>query len=493
MTVMSKKTSLIILILVSIGVHFAFFGQPNETVFDEVHFGKFVSAYYTHQYSFDIHPPGGKLIIAGFAKLFNYSAEGGSFAQIGQPFPDHKYLALRFLPTLAGVLLPIIIYFLALELGFSTLGAFGTGVLIALENALLTQSRYILLDPFLLVFGFASLLFYFKYRSAVQNWKLKIGNWKFLLPMALFGGLSMSIKWTGLAFLGLAGIIELIDMARAISFRRMINLVLYFAIIPVLLYFSIFVLHFSLLTKSGEGDAFMTPAFQRSLQGSTYTNDPTIKPLNTFQKFIELNKEMYVANQTLTATHPYSSKWYTWPFMIRPIYYWNHPVPTVASGGAQIAESKIYLIGNPFIWWSSTVAILYLLVSSIFDWLGAKIKSQKFVIRNSQFVILAGFLINLLPFIGIGRVMFLYHYLASLIFAILALIYLIDPDRNRSASVVSGQPVSNGASQQKNRRNIIIGTLIIASLVFLYFAPLSYGLPLNASAFQNRLWLTTWQ
>lgn len=449
MVVMSRKTSLIILILASIAVHFAFFGQPNETVFDEVHFGKFVSAYYTHQYYFDIHPPGGKLIIAGFAKISNFSPEY-SFAEIGQPFPDYKYLALRFLPALAGTLLPIIIYFLALELGFSTLGAFGAGMMIALENALLTQSRYILLDPFLLAFGFGALLFYFKWRRT-----RKIPN---LIGMAILGGLSMSIKWTGIAFLGLAGIVELIDIVRNISLKRTINLVLYFAILPLVLYFSVFVIHFSLLTKSGDGDAFMTPAFQSSLQGSNYTNDSNLKPLNIFQKFIELNKEMYTANATLTATHPYSSKWYTWPFMIRPIYYWNHASANTPT------ESKIYLIGNPLIWWASTVAILYLLISSI---------GRNFLKNKVVLILFAGYFINYLPFIGIGRVMFLYHYLASLIFAILALAYLID--------------------QQKNRRNILIGFLVFAGLVFLYFAPLSYGLHLEAGSFQNRLWLNTWQ
>jgi dolichyl-phosphate-mannose--protein O-mannosyl transferase len=79
--------------------------------------------------------------------------------------------------------------------------------------------------------------------------------------------------------------------------------------------------------------------------------------------------------------------------------------------------------------------------------------------------------------------MFLYHYLSALIFAILALAYFIDPAHARIS----------GASRQKNRRNIIIGALIIAGLAFLYFAPLSYGLPLSPSAFQNRIWLPTWQ
>jgi dolichyl-phosphate-mannose--protein O-mannosyl transferase len=463
---MSKKASLIILILVSIGVHFAFFGHPNEVVFDEVHFGKFVSAYYNHEYYFDIHPPGGKLIIAGFAKLFNFQPEF-SFAKIGQPFPDNKYLALRFLPTLAGTLLPIIIYFLAVELGFSTLGAFGAGMMIVLENALLTQSRYILLDPFLIVFGFASLLFYFKYRAVDQHWKLKIVNWNLLL-MAIFGGLSMSIKWTGIAFLGLAGIIELTDIVQGISFKRIINLILYFAVIPLVLYFLVFVIHFSLLTKSGEGDAFMTPAFQSTLAGSAYAHDHTLKPLNVFQKFIELNKEMYVANKTLTATHPYSSKWYTWPFMIRPIYYWDGHSLTSPD------ESKIYLVGNPLIWWGSTVAALYLLLISI----GRGFWKNKIVL-----ILLGGYLINYLPFIGIGRVMFLYHYFSALIFAILIFAYLIDPAHAHMG----------GAGQQKNRKRILIGLLVISALLFVYFAPLSYGLPLSARAFQNRLWLTTWQ
>ncbi|MEK7163649.1 MAG: phospholipid carrier-dependent glycosyltransferase, partial [Patescibacteria group bacterium] len=118
---MSNKSLSFILLGVSLVTHFAFFGRPNQTVFDEVHFGKFISGYYTHEYYFDIHPPLGKLMIAGFAKIFKFSAEGGSasggsFAQIGEQFSDNKYMALRFLPSLAGTLLPVVIFLLALQL-----------------------------------------------------------------------------------------------------------------------------------------------------------------------------------------------------------------------------------------------------------------------------------------------------------------------------------------------------------------------------------------
>ena len=159
-----------IITLLSATTHFAFFSYPNQTVFDEVHFGKFISGYYTHEYYFDIHPPLGKLMVAGFAKIFDFKPDlpdgkaGFSFAQIGEKFPDEKYLALRFLPSLAGALLPVVIFLLALQLKFTPIGAFVAGFLVAIENALIVQTHFILMDGFLLIFGFLTLLFYFKLR-----------------------------------------------------------------------------------------------------------------------------------------------------------------------------------------------------------------------------------------------------------------------------------------------------------------------------------------
>lgn len=439
---MSKKTSLLILIVASFAVHFAFFGQPNETVFDEVHFGKFVSSYYTGQYHFDIHPPLGKLIIAGFARVFDFRPEH-SFAEIGQPFPDSTYLSLRFLPMLAGALLPIVIYFLALTLGFSTLSALGAGILITLENALLTQSRYILLDSFLLLFGFSGLLFYFKSKQPLGG---STSKWLFLASISY--ALTASIKWTGLAFLVLAAMVELFSLVkhRRWSIKHLAGRLLFFAAIPLAIYFAVFTIHFSLLKQPGEGDAFMTQGFQQK---------------NIIGKFLELNWEMYESNATLTASHPYSSEWYTWPFMTRTIYYWIH-----SSENTPTAE-RIYLIGNPFIWWTSTIAVLYALLSLV-----SRFKDLK-VSDRTLLILLAGWALNYFPFIAIGRVMFLYHYFTSLIFAILILAYLID--------------------HMKRPKKTWLIILAISAVVFIYFAPLSYGLPLEAGSYEQRVWLPSWR
>ena len=144
---MGKKWQIIIILTLSLLTRFIFFGHPNETIFDEVHFGKFISGYYTREYFFDIHPPLGKLAIAGFAKLFDFKPEF-AFTDIGDKYPDKQYMILRFLPSLAGALLPVVIYLLLIQVGLNPLASFLGGLLIVFENALLAQSRYILLDSF---------------------------------------------------------------------------------------------------------------------------------------------------------------------------------------------------------------------------------------------------------------------------------------------------------------------------------------------------------
>ncbi len=434
-----------ILIFLSLFTRFIYFGSPNEVVFDEVHFGKFISGYYTHEYFFDIHPPLGKLMIAGFAKFFDFKPEF-SFSEIGQNFPDNKYMALRFLPSLAGAILPIVIFLLLLTLNFSAIAAFAGGIFVVFDNAILVQSRFILMDAFLLLFGFLSLLFFFKNRN-----KPSLKN---LILMGLFGGLAMSIKWTGMAFLGLAFIIQAIELFKTRKLNDIMRTLIFFAVLPLAIYFSVFTIHFALLTKSGPGDAFMTQSFQKTLANNTYPNDTTVQKSNLIDKFIELNAQMYASNQRLTASHPYGSKWYTWPLMIRPIYYWVKN------------NARIYLLGNPIIWWASTIAILFLIMNL---WPALKNAGK----HKLPLIFLGGYLLNMLPFIGIGRVMFLYHYFIGLIFAIIILVYLID--------------------QSKHKKKIFFALIALSAISFIYFSPLTYGLDLTSAQYRQRLWLKTWE
>ncbi len=442
-----EKIAILCLLALSLAVHFAWLGRPNSAVFDEVHFGKFISAYFTHEYYFDIHPPLGKLVLAGWGWLWGFRP-GFSFANIGDVFPDRMYMVLRFLPSLAGALLPLAVYALARRLRFSHVAALLAGTFIALDNALLTQSRFILLDSFLLLFGFSALWLYFRWRD---------GGHPLLLPLAgLLGGMAMSIKWTGITFLGLILILEVIrlwhrrhtDLARSIAGPAIACI-----IVPFAIYYAAFALHFALLQKSGPGDAFMTIEFQHGLEGNALAGNSTIKSLSGPDKFIQLNQEMYRSNQRLTATHPYGSTWYSWPLMGRPIFYWVNGM------------SRIYLIGNPIVWWASTLAVVILLSSTF----ASGIRN----IKPLKILLLGAWLMNMLPFIGITRVMFLYHYFTALIWAVLMLAYVVD------------------TWKKPTRSALVLG--VLALVAFVFFAPLTYGLSLSEKAYHQRLWFRSWQ
>ncbi len=446
---MTNKRIFLIILGLSLISHFIFFGHPKQVVFDEVHFGKFISGYYSHEYYFDIHPPLGKLIIAGFGKFFDFKPEF-SFAQIGENFPDKKYLALRFLPTLAGALLAPVIFLLALELGLGQWAAATAGALVILDTALLVQSRFILLDAFLLLFGFSALACYFR---AVRT---KKSSW--LVGFAIFSGLAISIKWTGIGFVGLAGIAALWDAIKHKTWTKFFTeAVLFWAIIPGIIYYTVFAVHFALLPKSGAGDAFMSLAFQKSLIGNPNDGAPNVAPLSTFEKFIELNAQMYSSNQHLTATHSYSSPWYSWPLMSRPIYYWVDSTDPAAI-------ARIYFIGNPLIWWGSTIAVIFLIMH-IF-------RTRKSPDRLALLLII-GYFINMLPFIGVQRVLFLYHYMPALVIAILISVYCIEkfhPNPKKAFKII-----------------------VVASLIsFIFFAPLAYGLKLSPTEYNLRTWLKSW-
>src|SRR3989338_2051742 len=463
---MSTKWYLIILLALGLITRFAFFGHPSETVFDEVHFGKFVSGYYTREYFFDIHPPLGKLTIAGFAKLFGFQP-GFAFTDIGNKFPDNQHLILRFLPSLAGALLPLVIYFLIHEMGLAPMYAFLGGMLIVFENALLAQSHYILLDAFLLLFGFMAILFYFKSKN---NPPLAIRYW---LLFGFFGGLAISVKWTGLGFLALPLLFEFIETIWTRNFKKIITILMPSLALAVFVYSAIFLSHLIIINKSGPGDSFMSQGFQKTLTGNKVpVSEPENSPpkSNLIQKFIELNAEMYKANQRLNALHSYSSSWYTWPLMTRPIYYWVKE------------NSRIYLIGNPIIWWLSTVAIIYYVLNIMYYGL-------KTILHTTSYFLLAGYIINMLPFVGVKRVMFLYHYFTAYIFAILMMVWLIS---QISSTKLTTNKTPNSSTWFTT--GIIIGVLLTISIAsFIFFAPLSYGLDLSPKAYELRVWLASWR
>lgn len=471
MRLIKEQIHIIILAAASFLTRFIFFGYPKETVFDEVHFGKFVSGYFNGEYFFDIHPPLAKLLITGFGAICGYRPTM-DFGKIGELIADNAdFIWLRFLPTLAGALLPIVIYFICRALNFSKIGSFVAGILVVLENSLVVHSRFILLDGLLLLFEFGSLLFYFLYQKQTDK---KISWLLFSLAVAS-ASFAISVKWTGASFFALILGLEFARLFKTkINFRDLAVKACLFLIIPFTIYFLSFAVHFALLFKTGPGRDFMSPGFQKTLQGSQYQNDDGVSPLGLFAKFTELNRVMYSSGMGIDASHPYSSKWYTWPVMQRPIYYWVQSDDTASNGAGEKKTAKIYLLGNPIIYWLGGLSLIFFIFYLVFLAGGGMDNLRK---RQGVFLpILSGFFINFLPFMFLGRVTFLYYYFPSLIFSIIIIAYLIDEIKSR-----------------KIQKATIAVLVLVSAIAFIYFSPLTYGLPLTRGEQEARFWFKSWE
>lgn len=431
---------------------------PNAIVFDEVYFKAFAAHYQDGRYYFDIHPPLAKLILGAQAALTHLSP--GTLI-------NGTAVSLRIIPALAGVMLVPVVWGILRRFGASRPFAFLGGLAVLLDNAILVESRFILTDSMLLLFGLGALYFYLIARDSKGN-----ARWLWLALAATSAGASASIKWTGLNALGIICLVWAWDQrGRLLSIgRRALELAI-LLLIPALIYISVFWVHLSLLPNTGDGDAFMTTKFQSTLKGSAYF-DPT-SHMSFFSKLIELNKEMYHANQTLTATHPYGSHWYTWPLEERPIYYWQ------GSTEADGSQGNIYLLGNPVIWWGVWVAIISGL---LYLWIMQRKLSPATIAGLS--VTAVAYLINLLPFVAVTRVMFLYHYFFSFLYSLIFALLLWN-DLARS---------THGKQLEDNHNRRIYTWVIVAMVLgFIFFAPLSYGWPLSPAALRAHMWLQSWR
>ena len=456
-----KNFPLIIILCLSFLTRFLFLGYPPEVVFDEVYFGKFVNRYFSHQYYFDIHPPLGKLIIFFFAKIIGYQGNL-SFNAIGESSDSFYLFFLRFMPVIFGIFLPLVIYFILKEIGLSKKACFLGSFLAIFENSLLVQSKFILVDIFLLVFGFLSILFYLKYKKSKGK-----KSFIFLILTYLFATFAFSIKWTGLLFIGVIFLLHFFELLNNFNKKEIKNFLFkisLFLFIFIIIYYAIFLIHFSLLYKSGDGDNHMSLSFQKTLLENKVSKN--VKPLSNWQKFIELNNKMYFYNASIKEGHINGSKWFQWPFGIEPIWYWTK----TDNIGQQSAN--IYLFGNFLIYWIIIISIIY----SFFCFL-KKEKREK--MPDFLWVCLIGWVSNLFPYLFIKRVAFLYHYFPSLLFGILIVSILYDRIYFKLKE----------KGYRKIENFIYFGFLFSVFSVFLILTPLTYGffIPSKFMPFYNFL------
>lgn len=271
--------------------------SPREVVFDEVHFGGFANRYLRREYYFDVHPPLGKMVLAGLAWLGGYRDGGFAFGKIGQDIPSQVPIVLmRSVQALLGALTVGMCVAMVQGLSRSSLGktwfAGAAGLILALDTSLVLQSRLLLLDAQLIFWVVASVFAWSRFRGQRQvPFGMRWFAWLALTGISL--GCALGVKMVGLLTVGTIGLATVVDLWEISGFQKglsrgrlwghLLARTVFLIGVPLSIYLASFALHFRILTRSGPGDAFMTPEFQSNLEGNALNGGNAIRRLRSGQ------------------------------------------------------------------------------------------------------------------------------------------------------------------------------------------------------------------
>jgi len=270
-------------------------GRPAEEVFDEVYHAKTAQQYLDRVPPTEwVHPPTAKLLIAVPLYFFGY-----------------KPWAWRLAPALAGILLAPAFYLFARRVLASERAALLAAVLLLCDGVYLVQSRIAMTNIFAVLFQVTAA--YFLLRAALPE---RLSTWD-MLATGLMLGLALSTRWTSLWAWGFLALTLLVLRGwRLWEPRELLLGVLAFLLIPFALYLLSYV--------------------PWMLQGP---------PNQSLRALPQHTRDIWNYHAGLVAEHPYFSKWYTWPWLVRPTWYHYKQI-----GGDVVG---IVALGNPALWWVS--------------------------------------------------------------------------------------------------------------------------------------------
>lgn len=127
------RAMLLVFTLATLALRMYRVSEPQQVVFDEVHFGGFASHYLKGTYFFDVHPPLGKLIIAGIGHFYGYK---GTFAfkDISDPYADDPtvpFVQMRSAMVAFGTCSVMFALGTLVEMGFSPLALILAGTFLS--------------------------------------------------------------------------------------------------------------------------------------------------------------------------------------------------------------------------------------------------------------------------------------------------------------------------------------------------------------------------
>lgn len=409
----------------------------NSTYFDEIYHARTAYEHLERVEPYEsTHPPLGKILIALGIALFGMNPFGW-----------------RIAGTLFGAAMIPVMYMFGKKLFGKKFYAFCSAFLMMFDFMHFAQTRIATIDVY--VTFFVILMFYFMYDYFV-NKSYALGLKKSLKPLLLCGlffGLGAASKW--IAFYGAAGLALLFIAARYAEYRdyslisslpgekpewtktfisrnmvgTFLYCILFFIVIPGIIYILSYI------------PFMMVPG-----------------PGHQLKDILPYQVHMYNYHKNLTATHSFSSTWWQWPIMYRPI--WYYAGSDLPAGKA----STIVSFGNPAVWWVGIPAIISAVATAF------KKRDRKMA------VVFTAIAAQYLPWAMIPRIAFIYHYFSIVPFVILSIVYVI----------------KEMMENNKNAKYYVYAYLAVTAALFVWFYPALSGMIVDTGYIDNLKWFKSW-
>lgn len=369
-------------------------GQPDHEYFDEVYHA-FTAKVMLHNdpKAWEWWNPNPE----GFAYEWTHPPVAKEVMAISMRIFGENSFAYRLPAALLGVGVVFLIYKVASVLFNDEVGLLSAAVF-SLDGLGLVMSRIGMNDIYVVFFMLLTLFLFLKHKN-------------FLGGLSL--GLAAASKWTTLWF------IPVLILAFLLLKRKFKISLLWFVILPPLVYVATYIPQF----VSGHG----------------------------FDIFWGMQKQMWWYHTQLVATHPFSSSWWTWPLLLRPIWVYT-------SGETNGMVSNIYGMGNPLVFWgglvSAIISLKYIFVEK----------------RKKLLLVLGAYLGLFTPWALSPRIMFFYHYFPAVPFLCML----------------------TGFVLYKNKK-AIVPFLVLTGILYIYFYPHWSGLSVPIWLDHSYYWLPGWR
>ncbi len=457
----------------------------DGTMFDEIYHGRtgyeFVHGLPTYETT---HPQLGKCFIALGIKMFGMTPFG-----------------FRFFVAIFGILFVPLIYCFAKAIFKNTYVAGSTCLLFAFDCMHYTLSRISTIDIFVAFFIIQSYYYMYLYmtefNAAYQgkdklSGKLMPRNITGLLALSGFTmGCAIATKLTGVyAAAGLA-LIFLVHTFTHYPVRKVGKLaafcVLFFIVIPLFTYTLAYIPSVELYAQMGYTDKTITWNDDGLYIGYGWTG--------LIARTLRNTNYMINYHSNLQATHPYMSDFYTWPVVYKPLLAAN---ALVSQTDKVTLRSTVNYIGNVAVWWAAIPCVLFVFYKAIRGMIkiflcfinkfstsktgkskiqeAASLNDVLLVNEKTAILLTVSYLAQYIPWMGVSRCVFIYHYFPSFIFSVFMMGYTIN-------TLINWKP---------GIRKLINVYLIVVIFIFFLFFPLISGLPFSYDLTHKLNWFKSW-